>query len=241
MNTLVRAGGRPLAALFVAVLVAAPLQANHGGGSQAGSGAGDGEGSGTGGGLQLASEAIGTLPTWWVDDGAPLVSMPQADQTPWQLDAHLEVVVPAHLLETFVADATGEGYVFLSLPPALDDVVRVRFFGDVRVDLEREVVQSNGLPLSLRVGADNLGGLGALEVGGALGPLFELAPPGGAYDVPLGTSPAFDALFGSEPVRLFTVAPDDATASGWDVGRIEVEVASAHYRFDQTVIDSLLP
>lgn len=239
MNELDRIGRAAAQLLGALALVVAPAAAQ--GGSS--SGAGDGEsGGGGGGGLQLASEAIGTLPTWWVDDALPLVTMPEVEETQFQLDTHLETYVPAELLDDFVAEAAGTGYVFLSLPDFQDGFVRVRFFGDVQVALDRTVVQSAGLSLALQVGAGNAGGLGLLAVDGDLSPPFSLDLPGGAIDVPLGTSPAFDVLFEATPISLYTIAATGEPAgSGWDVGRIDVAVDATRYRFDLSVEASLLP
>lgn len=200
----------------------------------------DGEASGSsgGGGLQLASEVIGTLPTWWVDDVHTVILMPSAEQTEYQRDLHLESYVPYEELEDFVAEATGEGYVFLSLPADYDGLVRVRFFGDVHVEIERDKVESLGLPIALELGVDNHDGIGAISVDGVVGPAFELAPLTGEVALPFGMSPAFDALFEGVDVSLYSAAPLN---TGWDVGRFDVGVEEQRFVFDQVVVESLIP
>lgn len=203
---------------------------------------GGASGSGGGGGLQLASEAIGTLPTWWVDDATPLLSMPVAAQTDYQLEMHLESWVPEALLEHFVDDAYGDGYVFLSLPANYSGLVRVRFFGDVHLELNRAAVTAGGIALDIRTGVANDAGQGFLSVGGAVGDPFALAAVGGDLALPLGSSPGFDALFEAQPVQLYTVTADGSgCSSGWDVGRMSVAADSARYHFDLEVLSSLLP
>jgi hypothetical protein len=228
--------------LVAGLLFASSGSARAQGGGGGASGDGGASGSGGGGGLQLASEAIGTLPTWWVDDAAPLLSMPVATQTDYQLEMHLEGWVPEALLEQFVDDAYGDGYVFLSLPPNYSGLVRVRFFGDIHLELNRAVVTAGGIALDIRTGVANVAGQGFVSVGGTIGDPFALAAVGGGLPLPLGSSPSFDALFEAQPIQLYTVTADGSgCSSGWDVGRMSVGADNARYLFDLEVLSSLLP
>jgi hypothetical protein len=219
-----RAVGAGLAlGLVLALVSAVPAAAVNGGG---GLGAAGGDGAAAGSGLQLASEAIGSLPTWWVADDWSQVAMPDAADTLCQQDAHLEAYVPEDQLDHFVVAATGTGFVFLSLPVDQPGWVRVRFFGDVLVDLDRAVVKNHALTFQIERGSANLGGLGLLTYQGAASLPFTLAPE---LTVPLGLSPALDNLFSQAPVSLWTASPQG------DVGRIDLSAGPLKYRILQDV------
>lgn len=205
--------------------------------------AGDASGTGT----PFAAEVIGTLPSFWVEDDLSLVGMPTPEMTQMQRDLHMETFVPAGSISELVADADGDGYVLLSTPPEFDGVVRMRFYGDVQVRFDRDLVGDLQIPLKLAFGEGNQGGAGLIAVDSIGTSPFLLASAGDGLGVPFGVSPTLDALFEQSAVEFYSAveAPGFETpgseGSGFDVGRVALSVGSTFYGFELEVVESLLP
>ncbi|MEO0652425.1 MAG: hypothetical protein AAFZ65_17255, partial [Planctomycetota bacterium] len=156
-------------------------------------------GEANGSGVQMSTEVIGTLPTFWVEDEIGLTHMPNPEHTPMLHDLHVETFVPCEdtqlltELKELVTHADGNGFVVLSAPEAFDGVVRARFYGDVSVRMDRTMVTDLGLPMRLEFGGGNAGGLGLIEVDSVAAAPFQLDALGSGLPVPIGGNPIFDA------------------------------------------------
>ncbi len=92
----------------------------------------------------LSSEAIGTLPGFWAEEGDFQVVI-QLGTTAWLQYASLSttVIVPSDHLHDAVLSAVGDGFVLLNHVKG-SDRVRARFYGNVRVSFASEWLLPQG-------------------------------------------------------------------------------------------------
>lgn len=152
------AGALLCAVLLGAFLPAGPLAlGNAGAGSADGSPGGDSDG-----GIQLLSEAIGSLPGFWVDDAVAFVDLPAGFDESLQADLHLHTLVPDDAVHELFSGASGDGYALLSLPPEQPGWTRVRVFGDVDITLDRGALAATQSAVGLEYGVENLGAIATI-------------------------------------------------------------------------------
>jgi len=110
--------------------------------------------------LAASNELIGTLPCFWVDDGffwALYLLGPTSHTAHARMSTTL--FVDEDKIDDLVLHADGHGFVFLNHTGA-GNKVRLRFFGDVRLGLNRTMLHCGTAQFGVTVGSHFKGGQG---------------------------------------------------------------------------------
>lgn len=182
------------------------------GGSGSGSASGLGGDGGTeSGGVQLLSEAIGSLPGFWVNEEQFTALPPGLDPTE-QNDLHLDVLVPEDSIQDLFSEASGNGYALLTSVEDAPDMARVRLFGQIEVELDRVTLFGTGATVEVAYGLENLGGFASLAYDGIFVGQYGLDGVAESVPVPLGNMD-FMASIHSTPAVLAVVSGAPANTS----------------------------
>jgi hypothetical protein len=166
----------------------------------------------------LNNEAIGTLPGYWVDN------------PPWWIDLYFggpggivetqaptTCYVPKPLMKAFVLNASGKGIVLLD-HTGVGDEVRMRFFGDVQLRFDLELLAGGTAKIGTTMGSKFAGGEAALIVGNRASNSFALPAAGQWLALPAGKS-------GPGGYCVHLAALDGSTATiAWVEGPLAVRV-----------------
>ncbi|QDU69214.1 hypothetical protein [Engelhardtia mirabilis] len=200
-----RLAGATLIAALAAGLGTTALGSGGSASGIGGDGIGGDDGAGNGG-IQLLSEAIGSLPGFWVDDEATLVKLPAELDESQQFDMHLEILVPDKKLHDLFASAAGQGYALLSLPPTDPGMTRVRIYGDVDVSLLRTELQKAQPEIAIQYGAENIDALATILWNGAVISQYGVNTAVEALSVPVNTH-GFLSTVVDTPAKLYLYSP----------------------------------
>lgn len=144
----------------------------------------------------LPNEAIGTLPGYWVDDAPWWAWLYFSGNNIMDTQVATTAYVPECLMDAFIVGADGKGFVLLD-HPSDPEVVRMRFYGDVRLRFDASMLASGTAEILGSIGALFANGQASVIVGGRPSDAFSLPECDGELDLPVaalasGSMPAFD-------------------------------------------------
>ncbi len=147
--------------------------------------------------LVASNEAIGTLPCYWVDDGVwPVLNQLGATAKTMFSHAAVTAYVDECHIDELVHAANGFGFVLLDHIGS-EGLVRMRFYGEVRLTLNRTLLMSGGAQLATTIGSHFNGGEGVLWWASAKSSVFTLPAAGSALPLSMPSLLASGSLKGS--------------------------------------------
>ncbi len=185
----------------------------------------DGPQGGNGAGLLAANEAIGTLPTWWVEDDAVLpLSFLAVMYDAYSSQVSFEAYVAEDQVQNLFVDAGGAGFALLNYTGAWvgnQPQIRVRVFGHVTVALNLAAAGAPGVSTVSRIGSAFDNGWVQWATGIKISSLMPVWSVGGGVALDLQTPKGLGMLdAGALSLSCFSPSGDTAGATATKFGGI---------------------